>query len=199
MTVVDRLESGADQRALAVRLEVLHHRGGVERRAVVELDAVTERDRPLGEVGVGLHRLGEVRHHLVLGVGHHERVVDRGADLDARDGEPGARRAPAAGGLRLEPVGDRAAGLGRCCCWRRGARRRGHEHRRCARRARAPQHRRGCEHACRRQCASSCMDPDPPGLAHAQVTGRYPNSPWREPGTPRREPVPSLTVAWRSG
>ena len=87
---------------------------GVERRSVLELDAVAEHDRPLGEVGVGRHRLRQVGDHLRLGVGHHQRVVDGGADLDARDRELGGGGAPSGAGLGLEPVGDGAARLRRC-------------------------------------------------------------------------------------
>ena len=119
--VGDVLERGADERALAVGVEVLDEGVGVERRAVVELDAVAERDLPLGEVGVRGDRLRQVRDHLVLGVRDHQRVVDGGADLDAGDGEAGRRRAPATAGLGLEAVDDRAAGLG--AARRRGRRR----------------------------------------------------------------------------
>ena len=47
-----------------VGVEVVLHDLGGERRPVVEDDVGPQRDRPLGELGVGGHRLGEERHEL---------------------------------------------------------------------------------------------------------------------------------------
>jgi hypothetical protein len=80
--------------------------------AVVELDAVTDLDRPHRVVGVGLDRLGEPRLVLAVGIGPGQRVVDRAGDHDARDGQLGLGEAPAVGRLGLEAVDQLAPRLG---------------------------------------------------------------------------------------
>ena len=60
---------------------VLDHLGG-QGRSVVKLHTLSDLQRPLVVGVVGLDRLGQHRHHLVVLVGLHQRVVDRAGHLD---------------------------------------------------------------------------------------------------------------------
>ena len=102
-------------------------------------------------------------------------------------------RAPAAAGLRLEAVGDGAARLRVRLAADAARRDAARAARSCspARDAAAPTARAGDDD--RRQSAE-LMRPDPPGLAHPKVTGRYPNPPWPTPARATRV-HPSRNVA----
>ena len=98
-----------EQHAALEAVEVELDRVGVERLAVVELDAVAESDRPLRVVGVVVDRLREVRDVLTFVVGDGERVVDGLEHLDPTRRELRRRRAEATEGFGLEAIGERPA------------------------------------------------------------------------------------------
>jgi hypothetical protein len=106
--VVDRAHGRTGHRpGLAVPLDVGDHRLGVERGAIVELDALAQRHRPDGEVVVGLEGLREERLGLAVLVAVEQRVVE-GPGHHPAGRRPGVRPGRPAGGLGLEAHGDRS-------------------------------------------------------------------------------------------
>jgi hypothetical protein len=103
---VGQAAGGVGARRLEVVVEDRLQRLGVEGRAVVKRDVGPQFERPLGEIGVGLDRLGQIRLHLAVGVDTHQRVVDRVRHRDARIGEAAVAGQPTVG-LGLEADGDR--------------------------------------------------------------------------------------------
>ena len=107
--VVDGRQRGAGQRAVQAAVDVELHRRAVERRAVLELDAVAEVHRPLRVVGVVLDALDEVGHGLAVLVVGEQRVADRAQHGQAaRRGRHPVWR-PRVGRVGLEAVDERAA------------------------------------------------------------------------------------------
>jgi hypothetical protein len=103
------LRQGAVDRQVVV--EVPLQRLGVQRGAVVERHAVTQRQRPGREVAVGLDRLGQVRLDVAVRVAGDQRVEHGVGHVVA-----GLAALELAGqvrvGLALEPDRDAAAGDG---------------------------------------------------------------------------------------
>jgi hypothetical protein len=108
---VDRLEGDLGEARGDLVVEVHRDRVGVERRAVVEGDALPRREGPLGEVVVRLDVLEQVRLGDAVLVRLHEVVVDGLEDLVARDGARRAGRRPRVRGVGLDAVDDGAAPL----------------------------------------------------------------------------------------
>ncbi len=78
----------------------------------MEGHAVADLHGPLGQVLVGLHRLGEERDVVTVLVGDRKRVIDGAGDLDAGDGQLGLGQAPAAGALGLQRIDELTSVLG---------------------------------------------------------------------------------------
>ena len=91
----DRLEHGADQQRVEVRLEVHEQGGTVERRPVVEHDPGAQVDGPGAVGGVRDDRLGEIGGPAPVGQDDGERVEDGTGVHDAHLVEAGSRRVEA--------------------------------------------------------------------------------------------------------
>jgi hypothetical protein len=102
-------ENDTPERSGAVRLEVLYDRNGVQGLTIVECDALAQGDRPLRVVLVVADGPRQVRNELPLGVWHRQGVVDGLRDFGASGSELRVGKAPTAGRVRLDTIGDRAS------------------------------------------------------------------------------------------
>ena len=103
-------EDLALQEAVGHLAQVPLDRRAIDRRAVVEGDAVAHRERPAGVVGVHVERLDQVRLEFAARVDGEHRIGDQLHRGETRRRAVRVRDVPGVG-LGLEQVGQRAAAL----------------------------------------------------------------------------------------
>ena len=184
-----RCERLTRQGGLAQRIDVGQEYVRVQVGPVVEHHSRSQRDRPHRQVGVGRHRLGQVRAGRAVGADGGQRVVDRVGVGQSRVVEVVRRRqeavdlgveadrdAPTPPGLAVADAGD---GHGRCGGGRASRQKRGPD-------ARQPG---GGRHGC--AAAQEC----PPAVSIRGINHRSP-SPWLSPWCDVQSPRATVGAPW---